>query len=130
MSRSTRACCWLGGTGFIILIRNQNTIFKANWICREGRAVAEIVPTPVAPIVLAGRVNCGVLNALKNSLRNINCRPSLNGIFFTNVRSKLYVGGPVKVFRPALPQLNGAGEVNAAGLNHRSMVRLSGVGFT
>jgi len=28
-----------------------------------------MVPTPVLPMVAAGRLNCGVLRALKNSLR-------------------------------------------------------------
>jgi len=51
---------------------NQNAILSANWIWRDGRDVAEIVPTPVTPSVLPGSVNCGWLKVLKNSERN--CR--------------------------------------------------------
>ena len=47
------------------------------------------MPTPVAPMVLAGKVNCGVLNALKNSDRKTSYRFSVTGNFFTTVRSKL-----------------------------------------
>lgn len=37
----------------------QNNSLSANCICRDERAVAEIAPTPVEPMVLAGIVNCG-----------------------------------------------------------------------
>jgi len=40
-------------------------------------------------MVLAGKVNCGVLKALKNSDRKTTYRFSARGNFFTSVRFKV-----------------------------------------
>src|SRR6202011_3228950 len=58
MMLESRARRWADSV-LIFHLESQNNTFSANWICRDGRAVDEIVPTPVAPMVLAGILNCG-----------------------------------------------------------------------
>ncbi len=84
-----------------------------------------IVPAPAFPMLEAGLLNCGVLVTLKLSARNCSRRVSLaeRKKSLNRDKSACAVPGPVRIFRPVLPNCCGPGAVNAAMLNHWAMVR-------
>src|SRR5579884_4280537 len=94
--------------------------FKANWICRAGKA-AVMVPKPALVMSVVGGPKFVWFRRLKNSERNCKAMPSRAGIrkfLFTPI-SHCQKLGPRNAFRPTLP--NGAdagGMANAALLKY------------
>ena len=79
--------------------------------------------------VPTGKPNGGVLKMLKTSVRNCSNPNSLRAKFFSSEKSKFTSPGALKVLRPRLPKVYGAGMANAAVLNQAWRVGLARVGF-
>src|SRR3954469_21278173 len=92
--------------------------------------VEVIRPTCDATLIsLAGGLNEGWFSTLKNSARNSRSNRTVIRVCLYNAVSQLKYPGPNRRFRAEFPYVNCAGTANAAGLNHRWMLRFSSSGF-
>jgi hypothetical protein len=77
-------------------LRQYNTL-SANWICRDGRAADDIVPTWDIELRV---IECVEKLRAEQKLPRFGKQE-----FFSAVKSKFVARGPVRILRPALPQL-------------------------
>src|SRR3954447_8159387 len=92
--------------------------------------VEVIRPTCDATLIsLAGGLNEGWFSTLKNSARNSRSNRSVISVCLYNAVSQLKYPGPSRRFRAEFPYVNCAGTANAAGLNHRWVLRFSSSGL-
>src|SRR5215470_5494256 len=100
--------------------RAQNDSFNPTWIARFSIEVDPILPIVVGDERLAlGFPKLGWFGRLKASARMFSVYRSKNFTSFTRPMSIFIMPGPHRTLRALLPKVNGAGSVNAAGLNHR-----------
>src|ERR1043166_1490171 len=95
----------------------------------RGSRAEVIRPKVGEPRKLSGRLKFGCLKRLKASARNCSFTVSVKLVFFTSDTFTLSNPGPSRIFLPALPNVPGAGNANAAVLNHSDVVGFDNSGL-
>lgn len=98
---------------------------KASCTCRALVTTVAMVPAPAEPIFTLGRPKFGRFSRLKNSKRNCSQNLSFMRNSLSTPESQVTSPGPIRMLRPALPNVKGGGFTKHPTSNQSWMLCLS-----